>query len=81
MPDTHCSMEESPLHLLNTYLRTILNRGLAHVGMIQAMQEEGIPIDMIGGTSIGSFIGALWAEERDYVRFKQRSREWSMVSE
>ncbi|CAG5133142.1 unnamed protein product, partial [Candidula unifasciata] len=53
-------------------------RGLAHVGMIQAMQEEGIPIDMIGGTSIGSFIGALWAEERGYVRFKQRAREWAM---
>ncbi|BFZ05565.1 hypothetical protein BsWGS_08604 [Bradybaena similaris] len=54
-------------------------RGLAHVGMIKAMQEEGIPIDVVGGTSIGSFIGALWAEERNFVRFKQRAREWSMV--
>ena len=43
------------------------------------MVEEGIPIDMVGGTSIGSFLGALWAEERDVVRFTQRAREWSMV--
>ncbi|CAG5115532.1 unnamed protein product, partial [Candidula unifasciata] len=54
-------------------------RGLAHVGMIKAMQDEGIPIDVIGGTSIGAFIGALWAEERNFVRFKQRAREWSTV--
>ncbi|XP_035824813.1 patatin-like phospholipase domain-containing protein 7 [Aplysia californica] len=53
-------------------------RGLAHVGMIKAMREVGIPIDMVGGTSMGSFIGALWAEERNYVRFTQRAREWSM---
>ncbi|XP_055896601.1 uncharacterized protein LOC106056771 isoform X2 [Biomphalaria glabrata] len=53
-------------------------RGLAHVGMIKAMQEEGIPIDMVGGTSMGAFIGALWAEERNYVRFTQRAREWSV---
>ena len=52
---------------------------MAHVGIIRAMVEEGIPIDMVGGTSIGSFLGALWAEERDVVRFTQRAREWSMV--
>ncbi|XP_025112163.1 neuropathy target esterase-like isoform X2 [Pomacea canaliculata] len=51
-------------------------RGLAHIGMVKAMQEVGIPIDMVGGTSMGSFIGALWAEERSYPRFSQRAREW-----
>lgn len=45
------------------------------------MQEVGIPIDMVGGTSMGSFIGALWAEERSYPRFSQRAREWCFVSE
>ena len=57
-----------------------LRRGLAHVGMIKAMTEEGIPIDMVGGTSMGAFIGALWAEERQYVPFTRRAREWAMVS-
>ncbi|KAK7504501.1 hypothetical protein BaRGS_00004367 [Batillaria attramentaria] len=52
-------------------------RGLAHVGMIKSMQEAGIPIDMVGGTSMGSFIGALWAEERSFPRFNIRAREWS----
>ncbi|XP_068779091.1 patatin-like phospholipase domain-containing protein 6 isoform X8 [Struthio camelus] len=52
-------------------------RGCSHIGVIKAMEEAGIPIDMIGGTSIGSFIGALYAEERSAVRTKQRAREWA----
>uniref|UniRef100_W5LGQ6 lysophospholipase n=1 Tax=Astyanax mexicanus TaxID=7994 RepID=W5LGQ6_ASTMX len=51
--------------------------GCSHVGVIKAMEEAGIPIDLVGGTSIGSFIGALYAEERSAVRVKQRAREWS----
>jgi hypothetical protein len=27
--------------------------------------ESGIPIDRIGGVSIGAFMGALWCQERD----------------
>lgn len=54
-------------------------RGCSHVGVIKAMEEAGIPIDIVGGTSIGSFIGALYAEERSAVRTKQRAREWSKV--
>uniref|UniRef100_A0A673AGK8 lysophospholipase n=1 Tax=Sphaeramia orbicularis TaxID=375764 RepID=A0A673AGK8_9TELE len=48
-------------------------RGCSHVGVIKAMEEAGIPIDIVGGTSIGSFIGALYAEERSAVRTKQRA--------
>ena len=36
-------------------------RGIAHVGIIRAMEEAGVPIDMVGGTSIGAFVGALYA--------------------
>lgn len=54
-------------------------RGCSHVGVIKAMEEAGIPIDIVGGTSIGSFIGALYADERSAVRTKQRAREWSKV--
>ena len=36
-------------------------RGLAHVGVIQALEVYHIPIDMIAGTSIGSVIGSLYA--------------------
>jgi lysophospholipid hydrolase len=55
-------------------------RGSAHVGMIKAMIEANIPIDMIGGTSIGSFMGALWAEENNFENFERRAREWAMVN-
>ncbi|MBF0621390.1 MAG: cyclic nucleotide-binding domain-containing protein [Magnetococcales bacterium] len=33
-------------------------RGLAHLGLLRAMSELDIPIDMIGGNSIGALIGA-----------------------
>ncbi|MCK4421844.1 patatin-like phospholipase family protein [candidate division WOR-3 bacterium] len=36
-------------------------RGIAHIGVIQALEEEGIPIDMIAGTSMGSIVGGLYA--------------------
>ncbi|XP_048473832.1 patatin-like phospholipase domain-containing protein 6 isoform X2 [Rhincodon typus] len=52
-------------------------RGCSHVGVMKAMEEIGIPVDIVGGTSIGSFIGALYAEERSAVRTKQRAREWA----
>jgi len=42
-------------------------RGLTQIGIIQAMEESGIPIDVVGGTSIGSFIGALYARHADVV--------------
>lgn len=38
-------------------------RGFAHVGVIRALEKEGIPIDMIVGTSVGSLIGALYAQD------------------
>ena len=36
-------------------------RGLAHVGVIRALEEAHIPIDIIGGTSMGAFIGGCLA--------------------
>ena len=36
-------------------------RGAAHVGAIKALEENGIKIDAVGGTSAGSIVGALYA--------------------
>ena len=36
-------------------------RGFAHIGVLRALQEAKIPIDFVGGTSIGAGIGALCA--------------------
>lgn len=37
--------------------------GMAHVGVIQVLEDEGIPIDLIVGTSAGSLVGALYASK------------------
>lgn len=36
-------------------------RGLAHIGVIKAMEEHDIPIDYITGTSAGAIVGCLYA--------------------
>lgn len=37
-------------------------RGLAHIGVLKAIEEFNLPIHIISGTSIGSIIGALYCE-------------------
>ena len=37
------------------------SRGFAHLGVYRALREAGVPIDWIGGTSIGAIMGALMA--------------------
>jgi len=36
-------------------------RGLAHVGVLEVLEEEGIEVHAIAGSSMGAYIGALWA--------------------
>ncbi|MBL0210847.1 MAG: patatin-like phospholipase family protein [Holophagaceae bacterium] len=38
-------------------------RGFAHVGVIRALEQEKIPIDMVVGTSVGGLIGAIYAAD------------------
>ena len=40
-------------------------RGMAHLGVLKALEEENIPIDVIGGTSQGAFVGAMAAMTHD----------------
>ncbi|KAJ3579412.1 hypothetical protein NPX13_g1155 [Xylaria arbuscula] len=42
-------------------------RGIAHIGVIKAIEEAGIPLDIVGGTSIGAFMGGLYARHADIV--------------
>ncbi|XP_035463119.2 patatin-like phospholipase domain-containing protein 7a [Scophthalmus maximus] len=53
-------------------------RGCSQVGVLRALCEAGIPVDLIGGTSIGSLMGALYAEDRSHSRMRMRAREWAM---
>ena len=36
-------------------------KGITHIGIIQALEENGIPIDYVAGTSIGAIVGGLYA--------------------
>lgn len=36
-------------------------RGIAHIGVLKALQEANIPVDMVAGTSAGSLFGGLYA--------------------
>ena len=35
-------------------------RGIAHIGVLRVLEEEGIPVRMVTGTSVGALIGAVY---------------------
>ena len=49
-------------------------RGFAHLGILRALREAQIPIDLIGGCSIGAIVGATVALEWDDVEIRERLR-------
>ena len=40
-------------------------RGLTHIGVIQVLEENGIRIDCVAGTSMGAYVGACWCRGHD----------------
>jgi predicted acylesterase/phospholipase RssA/CRP-like cAMP-binding protein len=50
-------------------------RGMAHIGVIRALEERGIPVDMVGGASIGAILGAGAAMGLDSGRLALLSKE------
>ena len=57
-------------------------KGLAHIGVIKALEEKGIPIDYITGTSMGAIVGALYSvgysPDEMIQKFKSKDFEnWS----
>ncbi len=40
-------------------------RGMAHIGILQVLEEASIPIDLVSGASVGAFFGAAYAAEMD----------------
>jgi NTE family protein len=50
-------------------------RGFAHVGVIRALEQEKVPIDMVIGTSVGSLIGAIYAHDTNSFEL-----EWTAFS-
>jgi predicted acylesterase/phospholipase RssA/CRP-like cAMP-binding protein len=50
-------------------------RGFAHIGVLQACRELGVPVDVVGGTSMGSIIAAQAALEWTPEEMIARTRE------
>lgn len=82
-PDIHSDVSRLGRFLTGTSIGLVLGgggaRGAAHIGMIKAIQEAGIPIDMVGGVSIGAFMGALWCQELNLDTMRSRARSWSLL--
>ncbi|XP_027705223.1 patatin-like phospholipase domain-containing protein 7 isoform X3 [Vombatus ursinus] len=81
-PDLHSDFSRLARVLTGNAVALVLGgggaRGCSQVGIIQALMEAGIPVDMTGGTSVGSFMGALFAEERNYSQTRIRARQWAL---
>ena len=57
-------------------------KGLAHVGVIRALEENHIPIDYIAGTSMGAIVGGLYAigyspDEMEKLLSSNDFQKWS----
>lgn len=47
-------------------------RGLAHIGVLKVLEREGIPLDLIVGTSMGALVGAAYAVEPDVKALEKK---------
>ncbi len=56
-------------------------KGFAHLGALKVIEEAGVPIDMIGGTSMGAIMGGLYAigYSVDDIISIVRSQDWNKV--
>ncbi|KLT44470.1 patatin-domain-containing protein [Cutaneotrichosporon oleaginosum] len=52
-------------------------RGISHVGMLQALEEYGVPIDAIAGCSIGAMVGGLYSRETDLLQVVGRLKQFA----
>ena len=39
-------------------------RGLAHIGVLKALEAHDVPIDLVVGTSVGALVGGVYATTR-----------------
>ncbi|HZF00918.1 MAG TPA: patatin-like phospholipase family protein [Methylomirabilota bacterium] len=61
-------------------------KGLSHIGVIQVLEENGIDIDVVAGSSMGAYIGATWNAGKNGTQLEEIAREmesrwafWSLI--
>uniref|UniRef100_A0A7S2C3C3 PNPLA domain-containing protein n=1 Tax=Octactis speculum TaxID=3111310 RepID=A0A7S2C3C3_9STRA len=53
-------------------------RGLAEIGVLRALEEAGVDVDLVGGTSMGAFVGGCYAMgPEDHDALVQRARSFA----
>ncbi len=50
--------------------------GMAHIGIIRVLEREGIPIDVVAGSSMGALIGGIWATGKSADELEKYGREF-----
>lgn len=56
-------------------------RGFAHLGILRALREAGVPVDLIGGNSMGALIGAQLAQGHDIATVLEQTRRFATGGE
>ncbi|WP_420474469.1 patatin-like phospholipase family protein [Noviherbaspirillum sp. ST9] len=56
-------------------------RGFAHIGVLRALEESGIPIDLLGGNSMGALIGAQYACNVPLDDILERTKQFALGGE
>lgn len=47
-------------------------RGLAHIGVLKVLEEKGVEIEQIVGTSMGAIVGAVYAQNPDAIELERQ---------
>ncbi len=55
-------------------------RGIAHIGVLKVLEEEGIPVRLIAGTSVGALIGACYCGGLSVAELQQIARNTRFTS-
>jgi NTE family protein len=50
-------------------------KGLAHIGVLQVLEENGIEVDVIAGSSMGAYVASVWAMGCDGKEMERLARE------
>ncbi len=58
-------------------------KGLAHIGVIQVLEEKGVEIDAVAGASFGAYVGACWASGYNGRQLEELARDlespWKLI--
>jgi NTE family protein len=79
--DTRKTIGNSPRPGIGLALGSGSARGLAHLGVIRAIEDAGIEVDFIAGSSMGALIGAIYASGKlDELEATFRTFDWKTMA-